>query len=45
MIAAKETSKVEAVKSGETIVEITTDFGVMTARLYNSTPFTQRQFY
>ena len=44
MIAAKETSKVEAVKSGETIVEITTDFGVMTARLYNSTPLHRDNF-
>ncbi|MFY7963565.1 MAG: peptidylprolyl isomerase [Chitinophagaceae bacterium] len=34
----KETSKVETAKPSETIVEITTDFGVMTARLYNSTP-------
>jgi len=44
MIAAKETSKVEALKSGETIVEITTDFGVMTARLYNSTPLHRDNF-
>ncbi len=42
--AAKETSKVEAAKSDETIVEITTDFGVMTARLYNSTPLHRDNF-
>jgi len=44
MIAAKETSKVAATKSSETIVEITTDFGVMTARLYNSTPLHRDNF-
>ncbi len=31
-------------KSNETIVEITTDFGVMTARLYNSTPLHRDNF-
>lgn len=40
----KETSKTEANKSGETLVEITTDFGVMTARLYNSTPLHRDNF-
>jgi peptidyl-prolyl cis-trans isomerase B (cyclophilin B) len=40
----KETSKVEVAKAGETIIEITTDFGVMTARLYNSTPLHRDNF-
>ena len=31
-------------KSNETLVEITTDFGVMTARLYNSTPLHRDNF-
>jgi len=31
-------------KSDETIVEITTDFGVMTARLYNNTPLHRDNF-
>ena len=34
----------EKPKSNETIVEITTDFGVMTARLYNSTPLHRDNF-
>jgi peptidyl-prolyl cis-trans isomerase B (cyclophilin B) len=39
-----QTPKIEAIKSTETIVEITTDFGVMTARLYNSTPLHRDNF-
>lgn len=31
-------------KSNETIIEITTDFGVMTARLYNTTPLHRDNF-
>ena len=36
--------EVATAKSNETIVEITTDFGVMTARLYNSTPLHRDNF-
>ncbi len=40
----KENITADKSKSNETIVEITTDFGVMTARLYNNTPLHRDNF-